>query len=77
MLNAYTTSATRVCHAEAHCIAEAVWVWLWDTLPLCVCVCVFLQDRESSAALTVFWAGWWPLVLLSFPFLGRAWCAMW
>jgi hypothetical protein len=35
------------------------------------------QDRESSAALTVFWAGWWPLVLLSFPVIGRAWCAMW
>ncbi|WIA18804.1 hypothetical protein OEZ85_003487 [Tetradesmus obliquus] len=34
------------------------------------------QDRESSAALTVFWAGWWPLVLLSFPITGRAWCAM-
>lgn len=35
------------------------------------------QDRESSAALTVFWAGWWPLVMLSYPFVGRAWCAMW
>jgi hypothetical protein len=39
--------------------------------------CCLLQERESSAALTVFWAAWWPLVMLSFPFVGRAWCAMW
>jgi hypothetical protein len=40
-------------------------------------LCVPLQDREHSASLTVFWAGWWPLSLLSFAFVGRAWCAIW
>jgi polyferredoxin len=38
---------------------------------------VVLQDREHNVALTVFWAGWWPLVLLSYHFVGRAWCAVW
>lgn len=49
--------------------------WLY---PLLVAA-LFLgpQDREHSAALTVFWAGWWPLVFLSFPFVGRAWCSIW
>ena len=34
------------------------------------------QDREHNAALTVFWAGWWPGIMLVFPFLGRIWCAV-
>ena len=34
------------------------------------------QTREENAALTVFWAGWWPAVMLSFPFLGRMWCSL-
>ncbi|MBE9112043.1 cyclic nucleotide-binding domain-containing protein [Nodosilinea sp. LEGE 07298] len=34
------------------------------------------QQRENNVALTVFWAWWWPLVLLSFPFVGRLWCAV-
>jgi polyferredoxin len=34
------------------------------------------QQRQSNVALTVFWAWWWPLVLLSFPFVGRLWCAV-
>jgi polyferredoxin len=34
------------------------------------------QRREENVALTVFWAWWWPLVLLSFPFVGRLWCAV-
>ena len=34
------------------------------------------QDREHSAALTLFWAGWWPGVMLVFPFLGRIWCTV-
>ncbi|MBE9137184.1 cyclic nucleotide-binding domain-containing protein [Nodosilinea sp. LEGE 07088] len=34
------------------------------------------QQREENVALTVFWAWWWPLVLLSFPFVGRLWCAV-
>lgn len=34
------------------------------------------QTRDHNTALTVFWAGWWPAVMLSFPFLGRIWCAI-
>lgn len=34
------------------------------------------QTRDRNAALNVFWAWWWPLVLLSFPFVGRLWCAV-
>jgi transcriptional regulator with AAA-type ATPase domain/NAD-dependent dihydropyrimidine dehydrogenase PreA subunit len=34
------------------------------------------QQRHDNIALTVFWAWWWPLVLLSFPFVGRLWCAV-
>lgn len=34
------------------------------------------QGRDRNVALLVFWAWWWPLVLLSFPFVGRLWCAV-
>jgi 4Fe-4S binding domain len=34
------------------------------------------QTREHNTALTFFWAGWWPLVMLSFPLLGRIWCSI-
>lgn len=34
------------------------------------------QTRDHNAALTYFWAGWWPAVMLSFPFLGRIWCSI-
>ena len=34
------------------------------------------QARESNAALTIFWAWWWPLGLLSYPLLSRMWCAI-
>lgn len=34
------------------------------------------QDRLHNPALTVFWDCWWPLVFLSYPFLGRVWCAV-
>ncbi|MGG6238642.1 cyclic nucleotide-binding domain-containing protein [Nodosilinea sp. AN01ver1] len=34
------------------------------------------QQRDQNVALTVFWAWWWPLVLLGFPFVGRLWCAV-
>ncbi|KAG2445992.1 hypothetical protein HXX76_000595 [Chlamydomonas incerta] len=34
------------------------------------------QDRLHSPALAVFWDYWWPLVFVSFPFLGRVWCAV-
>ncbi|MEN9226512.1 MAG: sigma 54-interacting transcriptional regulator [Thermostichus sp. HHBFW_bins_43] len=34
------------------------------------------QDRAHNLGLNLFWAWWWPLVLLIFPFLGRVWCAV-
>ncbi|WP_338442086.1 sigma 54-interacting transcriptional regulator [Synechococcus elongatus IITB4] len=33
------------------------------------------QTRAENLGLTLFWAGWWPLILLAFPFVGRLWCA--
>ena len=34
------------------------------------------QTRDSNVALNFFWAWWWPLILLLFPFVGRLWCAV-
>ena len=34
------------------------------------------QDRTANPILTLFWAWWWPLILLSYPLLGRLWCAV-
>ncbi|MBD1910768.1 MULTISPECIES: sigma 54-interacting transcriptional regulator [unclassified Leptolyngbya] len=34
------------------------------------------QSRDRNIALNLFWAWWWPLVLLIFPFLGRIWCSV-
>ncbi|GLC68372.1 hypothetical protein PLESTF_000684000 [Pleodorina starrii] len=33
-------------------------------------------DRLHNPALAVFWDYWWPLVFVSFPLLGRVWCAV-
>ncbi len=33
------------------------------------------QERSQNFALNLFWAWWWPLSLLAFPFLGRIWCS--
>jgi len=33
------------------------------------------QSRDQNVMLTVFWAWWWPLILFTFPFVGRLWCA--
>ena len=33
------------------------------------------QNRQSNFALNMFWAWWWPLILIAFPFVGRLWCA--
>ncbi|MGB3208791.1 MAG: sigma 54-interacting transcriptional regulator [Crinalium sp.] len=34
------------------------------------------QQRSENFALNLFWAWWWPLILLGFPFVGRLWCAV-
>jgi transcriptional regulator with AAA-type ATPase domain/NAD-dependent dihydropyrimidine dehydrogenase PreA subunit len=33
------------------------------------------QNRDANIALNFFWAWWWMLILISFPFVGRLWCA--
>lgn len=34
------------------------------------------QNRQENFALNLFWAWWWPLILIGFPFIGRLWCAV-
>ena len=34
------------------------------------------QTRADNPVLKLFWAWWWPLILLSFPLVGRLWCAI-
>ena len=60
--------------------------WLWNALLyglvswLFVLVNLWLwfgpQDRAHNGALILFWAWWWPLILLGFPLVGRLWCAI-
>lgn len=33
------------------------------------------QHRQHNGALNLFWAWWWPLILLGFPVVGRLWCS--
>ncbi|MGL6134077.1 MAG: sigma 54-interacting transcriptional regulator, partial [Prochlorococcaceae cyanobacterium] len=40
-----------------------LWLWLGP------------QDRAHNGALNLFWAWWWPLILLGFPLVGRLWCS--
>ncbi|MBE9045043.1 sigma 54-interacting transcriptional regulator [Pleurocapsales cyanobacterium LEGE 10410] len=34
------------------------------------------QNRQENFALNLFWAWWWPLILIGFPVVGRLWCAV-
>ena len=34
------------------------------------------QNRQENFALNLFWAWWWPGILIGFPFIGRLWCAV-
>lgn len=34
------------------------------------------QTRDRNIALNLFWAWWWMLILVAFPFVGRVWCAV-
>jgi transcriptional regulator with AAA-type ATPase domain/ferredoxin len=40
-----------------------LWLWLGP------------QDRTHNGALNLFWAWWWPLILLTYPLVGRLWCS--
>ena len=41
-----------------------LWLWLGP------------QQRAHNGALNLFWAWWWPLILLAYPLVGRLWCAV-
>ena len=51
----------------------------WFTFPIFAFIVAVLflapQNRQENFALNVFWAWWWPLILIAFPFVGRLWCA--
>lgn len=49
---------------------------LWFFAIVVVVLFVGPQRRAENFALNMFWAWWWPLVLLGFPFVGRVWCAV-
>ncbi|GAB5355656.1 hypothetical protein AAMO2058_000224200 [Amorphochlora amoebiformis] len=34
------------------------------------------QTRDANAALNIFWAWWWPGILLLYPLIGRLWCSI-
>ncbi|MGK7907634.1 MAG: cyclic nucleotide-binding domain-containing protein [Synechococcus sp.] len=52
----------------------------WVVMPLFALVVFLLfwgpQTRDRNVALNLFWAWWWPTILLAFPFLGRLWCSV-
>lgn len=37
--------------------------------------CAPAPCRDHNFALNLFWAWWWPLVFISYLFLGRVWCS--
>ncbi len=59
---------------------------LWNTLLFGLVSWLFLavnlalwlgpQERAANPMLTLFWAWWWPLILLSYPLVGRLWCSI-
>ena len=51
------------------------WFTAW-VFPIIIAILFIApQDRQHNFALTLFWAWWWPLILLLFPIIGRLWCA--
>jgi len=49
---------------------------LWFFAFIVIILFVGPQQRDKNFALNMFWAWWWPLILLGFPFVGRLWCAV-
>ena len=49
-------------------------LWLF---PIVVAIGLFgPQSRDQNLVLNLFWAWWWPVMLLLFPLLGRIWCSV-
>ncbi|ELS00453.1 transcriptional regulators containing an AAA-type ATPase domain and a DNA-binding domain [Xenococcus sp. PCC 7305] len=55
---------------------ERINYWVSAPLFAFVVAVLFLapQNRQENFALNIFWAWWWPLILIGFPFIGRLWC---
>lgn len=51
-------------------------VTLWMFALVVIVGFVGPQNRQENFTLNLFWAWWWPLVLVGFPFVGRLWCAV-
>ncbi len=51
-------------------------VTTWAFAAIVIILFVGPQQRHENFALNLFWAWWWPLVLIAFPFVGRLWCAV-
>ena len=51
-------------------------VTLWAFAAIVALLFLGPQHRLDNLALNLFWAWWWPLVLLAFPLVGRLWCAV-
>ncbi|MEG4804994.1 sigma 54-interacting transcriptional regulator [Microcoleus sp. ARI1-B5] len=51
------------------------WFTTWVFAVVVITLFVAPQDRQHNFALNIFWAWWWPLILLLFPIVGRLWCA--
>ena len=49
---------------------------LWFFAIIVVVGFVGPQNRAENFTLNMFWAWWWPLILIGFPFVGRLWCAV-
>ena len=52
------------------------WFTSWFYLIVLAALFFGPQTRDTNVALNFFWAWWWPLILLSFPFVGRLWCSV-
>ena len=51
------------------------WFTAWVFPVIVTILFIAPQDRQHNFALNLFWAWWWPLILLLFPLIGRLWCA--
>ena len=64
-------------------LMRAPWLWngllfgLMSWLFVAVNLALWLgpQERIHNGVLNLFWAWWWPLILLGFPLVGRLWCS--
>ncbi|MFM7383915.1 MAG: sigma 54-interacting transcriptional regulator [Microcystaceae cyanobacterium] len=51
-------------------------VTTWAFAAIVIILFVGPQQRSENFALNLFWAWWWPVVLITFPLVGRLWCAV-